>query len=607
MRSNIVFFLTVFLIIVSGLRITAQISPGDLANAHAKLEGITNCTKCHVLGEKLTNSKCLDCHIEIKELIAGKRGYHASREVEGKNCFSCHSDHHGKTFKIVNFDKDKFDHKNADYELLGKHKEQECTACHKPEFIKVKKSQKKEASYLGLETNCLSCHEDFHQNTLSSNCSSCHNFYTFKPAPGFDHQKTKFPLNGKHTKVDCTKCHPLVEKNGSKFRYSGIKFNNCTNCHRDVHDNKFGQDCRKCHNEESFHKIIGLNTFDHSKTNYPLTGKHQSINCASCHKGNYTLPINHEHCSDCHADFHKNQFAKDGKSPDCLNCHSIEGFSKILYSVEKHNKTSFKLEGKHSTALCSSCHKKSGAWEFNKIGKVCIDCHTDYHRNEFAKAGYSPGCNDCHDTEAFSNIRYSVDQHNKTSFPLEGGHLATPCILCHKKDNEKGWKFKKIGKDCIDCHANIHKNIIDEKYFPEQNCKLCHNVSGWSKVNFDHTLTKFPLLDKHAELACRRCHLFEKKDGILNQKFKGYSNICVTCHKDIHNHQFDENEVSPCGNCHGFKSWKADKFNHDQTRFKLGNAHKNVGCDKCHGEAKSEKGSYTLYKTGKLKCIDCHS
>ncbi len=30
-----------------------QISPGDLSNAHKDLEGMSNCTKCHVLGDKV--------------------------------------------------------------------------------------------------------------------------------------------------------------------------------------------------------------------------------------------------------------------------------------------------------------------------------------------------------------------------------------------------------------------------------------------------------------------------------------------------------------------------------------------------------------------------
>ena len=43
----------------------AQISPGDLSKAHASLEGVSNCTKCHTVGKKVTSEKCLDCHKEI--------------------------------------------------------------------------------------------------------------------------------------------------------------------------------------------------------------------------------------------------------------------------------------------------------------------------------------------------------------------------------------------------------------------------------------------------------------------------------------------------------------------------------------------------------------
>lgn len=600
------FILTHFIILLS-YKVSAQISPGELANSHANLEGITNCTKCHALGEKLTNAKCLDCHTEIKDLISRKRGYHASKEVEGKECFSCHSDHHGRKFKIINFNKDKFDHKIAGYELLGKHNVLECAACHKPEFIKVKKSQRKEFSYLDLDIDCRICHEDYHQHTLSANCSSCHNFDAFKPAPLFDHKKTKYPLLGIHAKIDCDKCHKIEMQNEKKFQhFAGVQFNSCTNCHKDPHSNKFGQICQKCHTVESFHNIIGLNTFDHGKTNYPLTGKHVSVNCVSCHKGNYTLPIKHDRCTDCHTDYHKGQFAKNGVSPDCAECHNTEGYIKPLYTVERHNKTNFILDGKHQSALCGTCHKKDVEWDFVKMGKTCNDCHADYHKGQFVKGGVSPGCKECHNTIAFSDAIYSIDKHNTTNFPLEGAHLATPCLSCHKSGKE--WQFKEIGKFCVDCHTNIHKNLIDNKYYPNQDCKRCHNVSTWHEVNFDHSLTNFPLLGKHNNIACKDCHLFKKNDGTINQKFSGVSDNCLTCHKDVHNHQFDDNDVSPCGRCHGFSSWRADLFNHDNSRFKLMNAHKEVKCDKCHDKARSETGIiYIRYKINKLKCADCHS
>ncbi len=88
----------------------AQISPGDLTSAHAKYEGMSNCTLCHDLGKKVSNTKCLDCHKEIKTLITQKKGYHSSTEVKSNDCFKCHSEHHGRKFEMVRFDEKKFKH-----------------------------------------------------------------------------------------------------------------------------------------------------------------------------------------------------------------------------------------------------------------------------------------------------------------------------------------------------------------------------------------------------------------------------------------------------------------------------------------------------------------
>ncbi len=169
----------------------SQISPGDLAAPHAHLEGMSNCTQCHILGEKVSNDKCLKCHSELKSRIDQQKGYHSSSVIKGKECVSCHSDHHGRNFEIVRIVYDKFDHDQTGYELLGAHAKKECKDCHKPEFITDQEVKKKKKTYLGLGTECLSCHPDYHQKTLSTDCASCHTFEAFKPASKFDHSKGK--------------------------------------------------------------------------------------------------------------------------------------------------------------------------------------------------------------------------------------------------------------------------------------------------------------------------------------------------------------------------------------------------------------------------------
>lgn len=195
----------------------AQISPGDLSQAHEKLEGLSNCTQCHVLGEKVTNEKCLACHDEIKKLLTKGEGYHASVDVKGKDCFTCHSEHHGRSFQLIRLDKTSFDHDLTGYKLEGKHKVMKCADCHQLKNIEQTSLQKRERTFLGLEQRCLSCHEDYHQKTLPADCASCHGFDSFKPAAKFDHQQTAFTLKGKHQQVDCEKCHQKKDRVASLF------------------------------------------------------------------------------------------------------------------------------------------------------------------------------------------------------------------------------------------------------------------------------------------------------------------------------------------------------------------------------------------------------
>jgi len=140
--------LTLCVVLFAGYNLSAQISPGDLANVHAYLEGVSNCTKCHDVGNKVTREKCLACHDDIKQNIINKKGYHASAEVKGKACVVCHNDHHGRNFKIIRFDKKTFKHSKAGFDLKGAHAKQECKACHKPAFIKDARLKTKSTTYL---------------------------------------------------------------------------------------------------------------------------------------------------------------------------------------------------------------------------------------------------------------------------------------------------------------------------------------------------------------------------------------------------------------------------------------------------------------------------
>jgi hypothetical protein len=508
-----------------------QISPGELSNPHAHLEGMSNCTQCHDLGEHVSDQKCLACHKELKSRIEQKKGFHASSKVGNKGCITCHSEHLSRKYDIVHLEKEKFDHQETGWTLTGKHKEKKCDDCHKAERITNQEIKKKKMTFLGLDPECKSCHEDYHQKTLSTDCASCHSTDAFKPVTKFDHSKSKFILKGKHMVVECSKCHEITALNGKKFqKFKDIKFNSCVNCHKDVHNNKFGPNCSECHSEESFKSVKGISSFDHNKTNFKLEGKHSSVACKLCHKISLTAPLKYARCMDCHSDFHKGQFVRNGLTPDCRECHDQKGFQGSSFTFERHNTGTFKLEG---------------------------------------------------------------------------AHAATPCITCHKKGNE--WQFSDLNKSCKGCHNNIHKGYFEEKYYPEERCDICHSVTSWNKVNFDHKITTFELKGKHQEKTCRDCHIKRENEFKLIQHFSDLTGNCEECHTDVHRKQFYTTVKVDCTACHGgFDNWKADRFDHNNARFKLDGSHKAVACRKCHFENKTGKVSFILYKNNKLECINCH-
>src|SRR5581483_9785059 len=125
-------------------------------------------------------------------------------------------------------------------------------------------------------------------------------------------------------------------------------------------------------------KAIGLGA--HPKTQYPLTGKHDDVACASCHKPSLAVEARYRklafnRCADCHADKHNAEFASRD-SGECKPCHATSGFRPTLFGIDLHASTKFPLVGKHGAAACSGCHKNPRPMLDLRVQKqVCADCH----------------------------------------------------------------------------------------------------------------------------------------------------------------------------------------------------------------------------------------
>lgn len=521
----------ILMLIASSYSLLAQISPGELTKAHAELEGLSNCTKCHVLGEKVTNQKCLDCHKEITSLVKASRGYHSSSDVKGKDCFKCHSEHHGRNFQIVKFDEKNFGHAKAGYELKGAHAEAKCEDCHASKNISNEILRLRKKTFLGLEQNCASCHEDFHQKTLGEDCGSCHLTIDFNEAEKFEHNNARYRLTGAHQNVDCNSCHKTEQKNGKKFKlFRGVKYAACVDCHKDAHNGKFGNDCAKCHSTSSF-KQINEKGFDHSKTNFALIGLHKKVECKECHKDTSTKKLKYEKCNDCHKDYHLGEFDIGLKKRDCVLCHDEYGFAPSSYSIEKHQTTKFPLSGAHFAVPCRECHfsneEEEHKFKFEKL--ECIVCHENIHREELRKDFLKDnGCEECHSTESWKAISFN---HEKTKYQLIGKHRIISCSDCHlSKEQPKKHLFMSVMKECSDCHLDIHNKqfIVEGK----TECKQCHDSNSWFIEKFNHDSARFKLEGTHLKVDCVKCHRQEiiNTKPIVIYKFEDIS--CKSCHQN---------------------------------------------------------------------------
>lgn len=602
---------------------TAQLSPGDLATPHAKLEGMSNCTQCHDLGDKVSNNKCLACHKEVKSLVDKKRGYHASKDVRGKDCATCHSDHHGRKFDMVRFDEKKFDHNLAGYKLEGAHAKVDCRECHKPDYVGDVNLKKRRETFLGMGLQCLDCHDDRHQKTLSNDCTKCHGMDDFKPATKFNHDKADFALVGKHKTVDCKECHKMEVKNGKEFQqFAGVPFKNCNACHLDVHKSNLGTDCKQCHSEQSFASTTSLSKFNHGKTNFPLKGSHKKVDCASCHSMAAATPLNvfqdrlgvkTNECATCHKDPHEGKFGAD-----CAGCHNENSFQKVAASNLddfNHALTGFELAGKHAAVDCKKCHS-SGNLTDPLPHNACAACHADFHEGQFSplppKGGAAPDCATCHTTDGFAGSTFSLEQHALTKFPLDGAHVATPCFACHLK--EEKWRFRNIGERCVDCHADIHQQEGDfaDSFYPNQDCQTCHLTESWSASSgrFDHGKTKFPLKGKHQTVDCRACHLTDEERP--KYIFTNLMSACADCHDHSHGNQFaappppEGDGLTDCTRCHSFDTWEMTDFDHNKTRFKLEGKHAETACEKCHVPTAVGGAMVVLYRMESFECVVCH-
>lgn len=535
----------VILLMVAAGSAHAQLSPGELSQPHAFLEGVDNCGKCHSPDRTNLSRQCLACHSGLNERIQAGQGLHARSSF--KDCEMCHVEHQGREFELIYFDGGKaaFDHSQTGYVLRGGHARLECNQCHRKEHMVdpealADKAVTIDRTFLGLDTNCLSCHLDQHRGQLDKNCSNCHGYDSWKQVVKFNHANARFALIGKHTGVACEKCHPavadeMVSGSPNYRQYRPVAFNNCTDCHQDPHAGRLGADCAGCHSPAGW-KLVQAETFEHDRTRYPLRGQHALVACQKCHTnsdGNKSLRF--DRCMDCHSDFHKGAFADRQQGGACEECHTVDGFRPARFSLAAHETTKYPLKGAHRAIPCNLCHLvsegKKTPYAFDLASSKCTDCHRDPHKGSVDKFVTSGGCESCHTVEAWKDTRFD---HEKTGWPLKGKHITAACTECHKSQESATAQlnFAVAGTSCSSCHRSVHGDqfVSEGEAVP---CERCHTSNRWFPERFDHNRdARFPLDGAHARVACKGCHPTQvAPDGGPGMvRYIPLDTACAACH-----------------------------------------------------------------------------
>jgi hypothetical protein len=536
---------------------------------------------------------------------------------------------------------------------------------------------------------CAACHAEvrdqitakrgFHGTMavgLAEDCGRCHgehkgpefapvNLRSFALAGVDDpahyaHGGLDFHLGGKHLGLACEACHPAaavkVLEKGQK-RYVGLS-QDCTRCHKDVHQGTFGKDCQSCHGQEqAFSTAAG---FSHTR-DFPLAGSHAGLACIACHAEGSPNAVSAlmarstkgpsdvapRTCRDCHANPHtETLIAAIGKAgrvapwETCTRCHSAAHKSffvpSALMSKAQHALLGVPLDAPHHRVACSGCHSGFGT-EFAKTDSAayrarypgrraedCRVCHNDPHKGEFEVGAFKgKDCLSCHTPKAFAPSLFDVSFHDQAAFKLEGRHRKLQCAQCHAKGAAGSPPvYHGTPTDCRSCHQDPHGGQFNKPAYQGNDCRVCHQQESWKPPSFTvvmHARTSFPLSGAHLAINCSRCHDAPGAKPGAALVFAGIPSKCSSCHADVHAGKFEGPEVpsvvsarTDCARCHttdNFRSFPEKAFDHPLwTGYVLTGVHAKLECATCHGRNAPEAGKgRTLGFAAGRNCQSCHT
>ena len=333
----------------------------------------------------------------------------------------------------------RFDHLTTGFELLGRHRDLPCEACHV------------NAVFKGTPRDCVACHgagtavratsKPSSHILTTDRCGACHTPVAWVPAVDFDHTQTLGSCSSCHnnvqaqgkdaqhiaTRLECNACHDTLGWAGAAFKHAGIT-GGCASCHDGVsapgmpanHIPTAGAPCEDCHSTTEFTTFDGA-MMDHAAVAsmpcstcheagrsfagtpavetrppppHPATGE-----CSTCHatsNWNATdLPANHiplpaadaGNCSLCHAnpgDYSVYAMNHVNIASNCAQCHgSGMAFANMAPPTLKEPPSGPPPHVPMGTLACELCHTATNFASFAGTvmrhaavtGQACDSCH----------------------------------------------------------------------------------------------------------------------------------------------------------------------------------------------------------------------------------------
>jgi nitrate/TMAO reductase-like tetraheme cytochrome c subunit len=254
-------------------------------------------TTLRVAHSRHDKQQCADCHGRLVHVVnVASEVSTAPKPHVVRDCTVCHTPDncpHGDAALACTSCHSGTIPKHEPARERGVMPRESCQECHKKNKV-------------GSPEYCQTCHVSPHG--VSVPCSRCHTSQVTWTEHSFNHP---VPLVGKHTGLDCGKCHGTKSLTGLKYV--------CSNCHTPptVHMGTTG-DCATCHSPEGW-KPAKLTT-DHK---FPQDHNGAGGTCTVCHPQGNTSVVN---CYTCHqqASIDAKHAAKGMSNIGtlCAKCHS---------------------------------------------------------------------------------------------------------------------------------------------------------------------------------------------------------------------------------------------------------------------------------------------